>query len=217
MELLIRYLGIPVVKVLMHTTEDSVWVHAKSTKLASIAANMDNIYTINYQNDFIPKKYRKKIDQKDYSENRITYYDRENMIARRISKIDSAKNTTYNITADTRDFFSALSFLRFTKKSSGTITLDANRLLWQANYKSIKKENLKTSLGKIDCNKYEIEFVKDTKKNRERSDMLTNNLVDEDKKLYLWITDDSRGIPVKAQFKMSPFSVYWFITQYENL
>lgn len=216
-KLSIRYLGIPVVNVSMQTSSDSLIVHAESTALASLAADMNNSYMINYENNFLPKTYKKIIEQKDYQENRVTSYNRKEQTAKRVSFIDSTQNVNYPILQHTRDFFSALSYLRHAQKESGTIILDANKLLWSSKFKLLKTETLKTKIGKIKCDKYLVEFSKLSNKKRERSDMLTNNLVDEEKKLYLWLTKDNKRIPVKAKFQMSPFSVYWHLTEYENL
>jgi len=217
MQLSIRYLGIPVVNVSLKTSSDSLLVHAESTALASLAADMNNSYIINYEDNFLPKTYKKIIKQKDYQENRVTSYNRKEQIASRISSIDSTKNVHYTILPDTRDFFSALTYLRYSHQESGTIILDANMLLWTAKFKLLKNETLKTNLGKIKCSKYIVEFTKLIGDERERSDMLTNNLVDEEKELYLWVTNDKNRIPVKAKFHMNPFSVYWHLTEYENL
>lgn len=216
-ELSIRYLGIPMVNVSMKTTSDSLQVQANSTKLASLAANMNNSYHIQYRDDFLPISYKKNIEQKNYREYRITTYDREVLHAKRVSFLDSTRNTTYPILAQTRDFFSALNYLRYVPENRGTIILDANKLLWKAEFKLVEQETINTSIGKKKCRKYLVEFSKLTDKKRERSDMLTNNLVDEDKKLYLWITKDQYRIPAKAKFQMSPFSVFWHLTDYENL
>lgn len=217
MQLSIRYLGIPVVDVSMETSSDRLVVQAESTALASLAADMNNSYIINYEDNFLPKSYKKIIKQKDYRENRITSYNRKDQTANRVSFIDSTLSVHYPILPDTRDFFSALSYLRYVQQESGTITLDANKLLWSAKFRLLKNETLKTNIGKIKCDKYLVEFTKLTDAKRERSDMLTNNLVDEEKQLYLWLTKDNKRIPVKVKFQMSPFSVYWHLTEYENL
>ena len=83
-------------------------------------------------------------------------------------------------------------------------------------YKLIKKESIKTVLGKKDALVIELDFEKISTSNKENTDMLTNNLVDEDKNLIFWISDDDKRIPLKAKFTMKPFAVSWELLKYEE-
>ena len=49
---------------------------------------------------------------------------------------------------------------------------------------------------------------------KERSDMLTNNLVNEERSLVFWFSDDEQRLPLKAKFKMKPFAVVWKLNSY---
>lgn len=212
----IKYLGISVVNVIMEDNgEDLLEVWAKATSIASIASKMDNYYASSYSDNYLPFQYRKIIKQKDYFEDRISFYDRDKLLARRISFIDSLRNGTYEINKNSRDFFSALFSLRKNNAESGNLWLDAGKSVWQGSFKVIGYETLNTILGKRKTRIVEVQFQKISSNKQERSDMLTNNLVDEDKKLLLWITEDKQAIPVKAKFMMSPFSVGWKLKDYE--
>ena len=216
-DLSIRYLGIRVVDVTMSDDKECVLnITAKATPFASIASNMDNFYSSVYRGNYLPDQYRKRIDQKDYFEDRIVDYDRENLIARRVSFIDSSRTSTYQIMKESRDFFSALFSLRSEEAESGILWLDAGTSIWKGYFTLLEIEKISTVMGKRRARKYQITFDKISSHKQERSDMLTNNLVDEEKSLYLWITDDEQAIPVKAKFRMKPFSVTWKLEHYEE-
>ncbi len=216
-ELTIKYLGLSVVKVKMTNVDNRLTVHARSTSIASIASKMDNLYIIDYADDYLPVKYIKKINQKKYAEDRETIYDREVRRAERTSFIDPAKSCEYTIDETSRDFFSSLFFLRNAiDTNKGDVWLDANKLIWKAHYIKIGEEVIKTSLGKLNSIKVQISFERITNQEKERSDMLTNNLVNEEKSLIFWFSDDERRIPLKAKFIMKPFSVVWKIENYKE-
>ena len=216
-ELAIKYLGISVVKVKMINVDNRLIVHAISTSIASIASKMDNLYIIDYTDNYLPTKYIKKINQKKYAEDRETIYNREIRKAERTSFIDPEKSCEYTINEKSRDFFSSLFFLRNAIDSNeGEVWLDANKLVWKAHYKKIGEEIIKTPLGKLNSIKVQISFERISNQEKERSDMLTNNLVNEEKSLIFWISDDERRIPLKAKFIMKPFSVVWKIENYKE-
>ncbi len=213
----IRYLGIKIVNVKMEDQDSVLTISANSTTLASIAAKMNNIYQIEYENNYLPKNYRKLIKQRNYIEDRITEYRRERSIANRISKLDNNLNCSYPIHKETRDFFSSLFYLRNNlNRHEGIIWLDANKLLWKAKYEIIGKEEINTKIGKLESYKVKLTFDKYSQSEKERSDMLTNNLVDEDDILYFWFSAGERKIPLKAIYSMKPFPVTWKIESYHE-
>ena len=217
MNLSIRYLGFPVVRVKITDDGNELKVYAKATTIASIAAKMDNTYISDYTDDYLSSTFRKIIKQKDYAEDRIIYYDRINMVANRESYINKDLTKDYPITEISRDFFSALFYLRGKlDESNGHLWLDANSLIWKAPYKIVKKEIIRTTFGKIETIKVKIDFENVNELEKERSDMLTNNLVNDEKSLYFWFTADEQHIPVKAKFEMKPFPVIWKLDSYKK-
>ncbi len=215
--LTIKLAGIGVVKGIIEDKDNVLTVNARSTALASLAAKTDNEYSIEYEENYLPLKYRKIIKQNDYSENRLIEYDRLRRKAVRTSYLDSTKTCEYEIVETSRDFFSALYFLKSQiDNKSGEFYLDANKSIWKAEYERVGTEQLKSIFGKIKTIKLKVDFKKISKGNKERSDMLTNNLVTEDKSLFLWYTDDERRIPLKVKFPMSPFSITWKIDKYKD-
>ncbi len=213
----ITYLGLPVVNVNMAVSDTSLVVKAKSLSVSKMLSKMDNLYSVKFNSDqILPVYYKKSVNQSKYAEDRITFYDRENGLAHRKSFI-GRDSLTYKIMKDSRDFFSSLLFLRkINGQKHVPIYLDANKLIWKADLTLMKTEKLSTKIGKFECNKYEIKFTKISKGKKERSDMLTNNLVSEKGVLYFWITNDGRNVPVLAKYSGKTFPVYWKIQSYEK-
>ncbi len=213
----IKYLGLNAVYVSMEDSGRELTVEARSSALASIASGLENTYSIVYENDFLPLTYAKFIVQKDYNESRITTYDRVQQTACRTSFIDSTRNCKYPIHPEARDFFSALFYLRRNlDEEGGTLWLDANKLIWEAEYQVVGREMIRSFRGKEQTILVKLEFNRISDTEKERSDMLTNNLVSEDNALYIWFSADGERIPLKAKFAMKPFSVIWKVTDYEE-
>jgi len=101
-------------------------------------------------------------------------------------------------------------------ESGGVLWLDANRLIWRVDYEIISKERIGSFLGKKETLLVKIDFTKISDQQAERTDMLTNNLVSEENSLYIWFSNDNEKLPLKAKFKMKPFSVIWKMTGYEK-
>ena len=214
-DLSIKYLGISVVKVSMIDEDSTLAIRAKSTFIASIASNMDNSYRSVYSGNFLPSTYKKNIDQGDYFEYRTIEYNREKLTAKRISDVSPFYNSEYPIKPESRDFFSALFYLRKAiDVPSGELWIDANKLIWRVEYSVVGKEVISTKLGKKQAIKVEMKFYNHLGGERERSDMLTNNLVNEERSLVFWFSDDEQRLPLKAKFKMKPFAVVWKLNSY---
>ena len=216
-DLSIKYLGITAVKVSIVNKDSVLTINAKATPIASIASNMDNFYKSVYSGNFLPIKYQKLINQGDYYEDRIIKYNRDMHTAKRISNISPDRNCEYPINLESRDFFSALFYLRKAlDEPSGELWVDANRLIWKVNYKVIGKETISTKLGEIQAIKVELNFQNYSNKEKERSDMLTNNLVNPERALIFWFSDDDQRLPLKAKFMMKPFAVVWKLNSYKK-
>jgi hypothetical protein len=210
----IKYLGIPAVRVKIVHTDSTISIKAKSSKFASIASKMDNSYDVEYRDLHLPYTYRKEIDQRDYQEDRLTTYHRSRREAERYNFADST-TYSYKINPFSRDFFSSLFYLRDNlDEEDKQIFLDANGIIWTATFSKLGEEKIRTFMGKVNTHKYLIQCKKLSEAEQPESDMLTNNLVDEDVSLVFWFTADERKLPVKAKFMMKPFAVVWKLKDY---
>lgn len=212
----INYLGVSVANLSFNENNNKIIVKANSTKITQFLSDtIDNLYIINYRNAYIPISYVKKINQTKFKEDSSTTF-LENQSEASYYNLINHQNTKYGVNKNTRDFFSAMYFLRNQNLlHSGSIYLDANRVPWMANYKFVKYETINTVLGKKKTFKIKLSFQKLSDQKRIKSDILTNNLVNESNFLYFWITEDQFKIPVKAEYTSSPFSTTWILTNYK--
>ena len=216
----ITYLGINIVTATfkLSSDNDSLSVYAYNNSISRILKKMNNHYTATYpSNDslFLPKSYKKDIDQKSYVEYRIVQYERMKKRAFRTDYLKVSKKY-YTISTDVRDFFSTLMYLRTNKADEINFNLDVNSALWNGKSVFLKDEIVKMGKRQYACKKYKITYKKETFGESENTDMLTNNLVGKNKVLYLWFTDDKFRVPIKSKFAMKPFSVYWKLKEYKN-
>jgi hypothetical protein len=190
-------------------------VKADSYYTTPIFPTIHNIYITNYVDGFLPTIYEKHVNQKKYFEERVFTYDREKKTATLQDKLKN-RIITYPIMPTSRDFFSALLYIASHLQDKDTIYLDANRLIWTVSYVKEDQEVIKTSIGKLPAIKLKMHFQKISSEPKENTDMLTNQLVNEENTLYLWISDDVRHLPLRAKYERKPFPVYWEIISYKK-
>ena len=213
----IKYLGLSVIEIdYRNETENSlISISAESTGIAGALYDVSNKYLIEYKDDFLPITYRKIINENDYAEDRKIEYDRETGKAVRKNLTDKTE-ISYGFVKDTRDFFSSLMMLRKTGNQNGKFFVDAAGKIWEVSYKNIGKDRIKSCLGKLNTCKFELSFRPVDEKKKEKSDLLTSNIVNHKRFLYFWFTDDDRRIPVRAKFTSEPFAVSWILTEYKK-
>ncbi len=216
----ISFVGITVVKAKFIYRDNSLQVFAISTGMAKLLKSLDNKYIAKYNDNsdslFLPSYFKKDIAQKDFYEKRQFAYKRDITTARMLDFINN-KSKEYKIPYDIRDFFSTLYYLRYHQKDTLSFYIDANTVLWKGSAVFIKKEKITMDKKDYLTRKYQITYKKISKENKkENSDMLTNNLVGNSKTLYLWFTEDKNHLPIKAKFKMKPFSVFWTLNSVKN-
>jgi hypothetical protein len=197
-----------------NNTTGILHVNAESRFISAIFPYVHNIYITHYEDGFLPITYEKHIDQKKYFEDRIFTYNRETKTAVLQDRLQN-KTIPYSIVPESRDFMSALLYIAQHAKDKNEVWLDANRLIWKAAYVIEDREILKTTLGKFPTIKLKIRFIKVSPEPKENTDMMTNQLVNEDNTLYLWVSDDTRHLPLKAKYERKPLPVYWEIVAYK--
>lgn len=216
LDLSISYIGINVASVAMENTNNTITVKTNTGFLVSLASQVDNIYQIKYKESYLPLIYHKKIDQNDFSENNMYVYDHDSHNVTVYSFPDSTQANSYEIVPESRDFFSALYYLRNQlHNEEGSMMLDVNGIPWQVKYQVVDREIRRTALGRIPTKKVELDFKKLSEQPKELTDILTYNLVSESNNLVFWFSDDEKNIPVRARFDSSPFPVIWKLNSYE--
>jgi len=190
-------------------------VSASSTRLSSVfSISFNNIYEILSDSLFLPVVYSKDIDQRNFREMSQTTYCFVDLKADFHDTVSSLQHN-YLINDDTRDIFSALFYLRtLDLRENISFTIDAAGKMWTITSRFVGSERLRTNIGSFQTNRVEITFEQYDDTRGLRSDILTNNLVNEDNRLIFWFTDDENQIPVRASYNMRPFNVNWTIRRY---
>lgn len=212
----IDYLGLTVANVSFIKTDSLLSVKAKSTALTNFFTGyFDNTYKTTIDSFFLPTIYQKSIEQRKYTERSITIYDFYQNIAFFVDTHNDILQQ-YSIQDETRDFFSALFFCRtLDLEQEYTLKVDAAGKIWLVNITYLKVENLKTSIGEFHTKKIQVTFSPFDETLKMRSDIFTNNFVNSENTLYIWFTDDLNQIPVKTQYSMKRFNVFWNIKEYK--
>ena len=217
----IDYLGLNVATVEMKyesiNSQHNITVAAKSSALIDLFTySLDNTYVVRVDRNLKPIVYNKVIRQKNFQETSITLYDFESQEARYFDSI-SQNSHVYKILDDTRDFFSALYYLRtLDLRENHIISIDVAGKIVLLEIRFLDTENIRTQIGNVTTNKIEISFKHFDNKRKFNSDMLTNNLWAEENKLYFWFTDDQRQIPVRSHYIVKRMNVYWNIKKYDE-
>ena len=206
----IEYLNFTVATLDIEKTDSTISVQSSSSKFISLfTSSYENYYTTEIDSLFLPIIYKKSINQKNFQEEAIITYYHDIFTANYKDSITNMERN-YNILEDSREFFSALYYLRtLNLKEDNNLTLDVAGKIVLLSTKYIESETIKTNIGRRNTNKIELYFKWYDNTQKMRSDILTNNIWLEDNTLTFWFTDDEKQIPVKAQYNMKPFSVFW--------
>ncbi len=205
----IRYLGMKIAEVELTDNigkgEGNIIVKANSVGLGNILFKIDNQYETEYIDDYLSIIYSKSIQQKNFTQERKNYLKPSE---KKVETLLDGKRSNYSLPGmeDARDFFSALLYLRNTVAGqTQRIQIYANNNIWSAQISYLGEDKIK----KKDTLKYRIDFQQISRNKKQRSDVLTNNIVKEDGALYLWFSNDDDRLFLQAEYEASPFSVFW--------
>ncbi len=111
-----------------------------------------------------------------------------------------------------RDLFTALYALRGYPLDDGQLVeslLDLDGEIWTVRTTVLGHETTQTDMGTHQAIKVLVRFqpMNPDDPSRPESDVMTNNLVRENTKLTFWFSDDDRRLPLRAEYRMAPFSL----------
>ncbi len=205
----IRYAGLNVVSISFKDSCNTLEINAQTSSLVALFNQFEYKFVDKYTASYLPSSRHKLIKQHDYQENRLIKYNHKELIATRTSIIDTQCNKSYPILADTRDFFCALYHLRrIDLTKTYRFSVDANGTILRAKAKIVGTETISIAGHNFKVDIVEVS-IEDTSDIRERSDMLTNNIFKDNKKLSIWFTRDKKRLPVLTKYQGWPFSTWW--------
>jgi len=210
----VSFLNIPVVTATLHMTDEMVGgdppvyhlaVLAKSTPFYSLLYQVDNRYDSFFTwPEAHTLRYERCIQETGVDLRRVaSYHDNQALYDGELGP---------PVPPNVRDLFSALYALRGQLLEDGQVIdspLDLDGQLWMARAVVLGREEVQTHLGTHEAIKVGIRFLEPEQVQgaRNKSDVLTNNLVRAKTKLTIWFSDDERKIPLRAQYRLVPFSL----------
>lgn len=207
----IKSLGLRIATLSITSSESRGVTEVKAASVISNALfpEIDNTYRVEFDANHLPQKYSRIIRQSSVSDEVTVVYKHSSRTAKATHRLG---NRTYNfaITDSTRDFFSLLTLLANKSAVPSEYSVDGNGLLWSASLRLDGRERIRTKLGKYTCTRYQIRFTPLSAKTMPYVDMVTHNLLKENNKLTLWISED--GIPLKAVVRKGAIGMIWEIT-----
>jgi len=210
----VTFLNIPVVTARLEMTEEGysgdepvihLAVTGRSTPFYSLLYPVDNRYDAYFTwPSARTLRYSRSISEPGVDLQRTIHYD--NGLAW------TETEDPRPVPGDVRDLFTALFALRgYALCDSQVIesTLDLDGQIWIARTTVLGRETTETGLGEHDAVKVMVRFQPMDPDGPERpdSDVMTNNLVKEKTKLTFWFSDDERRLPLRAEYRMAPFSL----------
>ncbi|MDZ4182847.1 MAG: DUF3108 domain-containing protein [Candidatus Cloacimonadaceae bacterium] len=211
----IRSLGLNVASLSINhdASANTVSVHAKSLITNAIFPEIDNHYNISFNSSYLPQTYAREIAQKKVDDTVTVSYDHKNKRASAIHR-NPRKSYSYDITADTRDFFTFMTMVSMGKAQAGSYVIDGNGTLWTAILSYHGRESIKTSLGNYSCRLYKVRFEPLSEEKTRYVDMVTFNVLSKSSRVSMWISDD--GIAVKSNVRKGALSMSWEIREIRN-
>lgn len=190
-------------------------VTAKSTGIAGNLFNVDNEYSVLWEDDsYLPVKIIKNIKQKNIEHHIQINFDHAGLLA---VKDDSVR---WSIPRDCFDYFSMLYFYRenlFEANDRAEYYLDSEFLISKIRMTALpERELIEVPAGSFPSFKLEIQFEPVTKIRRPwKTDILTNRLAKPGSKLNIWFSDDEHRVPLKIEYLTSILSTKILLVSFE--
>ena len=187
------------------TVEITATVRTKS--LFKMLFHINNFYiTLVNTITGLPVTYRKKIEQKNISQQLFIEYDRDSLIAR------SSLEKSWPITADCLDLFSMIYRIRADNYSPGQRvewSVDIEGQLWRVTGQVVTAEPVDGPFADLPVRYIELFFsmLNDVKPRLWKTDLLTNRIAKEGSTLKIYLGPLPQSYPLKLQFGEGTSSV----------
>ena len=211
----IRSLGLKIADLSLTCSIADGYIEASavSEEGSAFFPSLDNQYRSEFDENFLPRKYLRKIKQTKLSDQvEVSYFHFAHYA--KVNQQNGKRSFSYAIADSTRDIFSLLAMLIGGRAEPGEYSVDGNGQLWTAYLSKEGRERIRTNLGRFSCTKYALRFKPQSPDKMPYVDMVTHNLLKEDCKLTLWISEDL--IPLKAVVNRGLISMSWEIRDYQN-
>jgi len=162
-----------------------------------------------------PLLYEKDIEQSNLCEKVITRFNEEGRMAR------CGDGEEIDLSLPTHTFFSALLHMirrTFQPREVVRLPVYAAGLVWEARAEAVRAEKLVTPAGTYQTVCVEVSFERSAPLNRREksTDVLTNRLIREGAKTYLWFSTGHRRILVKAEYELFPSRLHMILNEHHR-
>lgn len=190
-----------------NTEVDHLILKAKSTKLYSLLYRVENEYEtfIDSQSGY-PIRYLRRIDEGSLRGNFSTnfYQDEKRAVYDSVEEV--------RLQDRSHDFFSAILYLRKQELNPGddySFLLNVDRYDWEVTATVLGAEEYKIDRKRLPAKIVQVRFryLGPKPKPKIDTDILTYNLVNENAKLKIFISDDEDRLPLRMEYQLWPFSV----------
>ena len=216
----VTYLGLPVVRVTMENGPPSVpdsgayriSIQARTTKFWGLFYSIDNSYRTYLDSTGLPLVYSRNINEKSLKKITQQSYDHK------FNRIYYEGNTAIDHPGRLENFFSGLFHIRMMPLSTGLVDsfyINVEKASWIVVFTVEGTKIIRAKGKRINCRIINIKFkrVNSTAK-RLPTDALSYNLISEDTELIIYLSRDIYRLPIKMQYKLSPFDITATITEF---
>lgn len=180
-------------------------IRVKSVKESVLFPQINNIYSIKYNDKFLPLVYTRIIRQHSVNDQVSVNYNYNTTQATMYRSSDKS-TTQYPIVKNMRDVYSFLAKVISGSAGTGVYLIDVNGVCLQAEVIQHSSERVKTPIGEYTAIPYEITFHNSKSTKPPYVDMVTHNMLQDNNKLNLWVYNNQ--FPVKATFKKKAINCY---------
>ncbi len=210
----VKTLGIQVASLEMKVGPRSLEVWSRTEGSSSLAPPMDNYYRAEFDARQLPSSYLRIVRQETDSDTVRTVYDQNRRTASQ-KRFLSGELVSFELEPDTRDLFSLLAHITSNPpQADRAYVIDANSILWDAELKKEEDDNVRTRLGRLRCKAYSLSLVPREPGKAPYVDMVTNNILNPETLLKLWIADS--GLITKAQVRRGLSVLNWELVEYHQ-
>lgn len=210
----VKTMGIEVANLELTMGDRSLEVWSRTEGSSSLAPAMDNYYRADFDAGQLPVSFLRIVRQETDSDTVRTVYD-QNLGTGSQKRHLSGEQVSFELEPQTRDLFSMLAHIASNPPQTDTsFVIDANGVLWDAQLIREEEENVRTRLGRLRSRAYDMQLVPRAPGKAPYVDMVTNNILNPDTRLKLWIAEN--GLISKAQVRRGLSVLNWELVSYNQ-
>lgn len=210
----VKTMGIQVASLEMNMGLRSLEVWSRTEGSSSLAPAMDNYYKAEFDARQLPSSYLRIVRQETDSDTVQTVYDQMRRAGHQ-KRFLSGELVSFELETDTRDLFSLLAHIAVSPPDTDrAFVIDANGVLWDAELSREEDDNVRTRLGRLRCRAYSLNLIPREAGKAPYVDMVTNNILNPDTQLKLWIAEN--GLITKAQVRRGLSVLNWELVSYNQ-